>query len=79
MFPPVQDAISGFMVQVQELRAEDTTKAARITSLQQDLEESSRELCSSTTRNDQLVRLHVASILQFLLETGGGCREYNLL
>ena len=50
-----QEAITGLMSQVQELRVVHTTSEARVASLQQEVEDSSQELTSAAAKIDQLV------------------------
>lgn len=55
-----QEAISGFMSQVQELRSANTLNNAKLSSLRQEVEDSERELCSATAKID-LLTLEVES------------------
>lgn len=50
----LQEAISSFMFQVQELRSANTMANAKISSLKQEIEDSERELGSATARIDLL-------------------------
>lgn len=50
-----KEALSSFMVQVQELRAANTTQEARIASLVQEVDDSTRELSTAESKNDHLV------------------------
>ena len=50
----LQEAISSFMFQVQELRSANTMANAKISSLKQEIEDSERELGNATARIDLL-------------------------
>lgn len=50
----LQEAISSFMFQVQELRSANTMANAKISSLKQEIKDSERELGSATARIDLL-------------------------
>ena len=60
-----QEAISGFMSQVQELRSANTITNAKLCSLRQEVEDSERELCTATAKIDVLtleVESHCAEL-----------------
>ncbi len=50
-----QEAISGLMQQVQELRAVNVTTESKVASLEEEMRDSSQELSSAAARIDQLV------------------------
>ena len=50
----MQEAISSFMFQVQELRSANTMANAKVSSLKQEVEDSERELSNATARIDLL-------------------------